>query len=152
MEKLGIDSEMLLAAQEVAQTLERTSQGLVTVQESLSSMQRFATRLENDAGTLMEKAKVAVIDGDEESARKMLLERQSVLDKLKSTLKDCVEMKSRLEQMERNVSVLETKAMEIESLLQRTVGAKAMKDIGALGLSLDAEDPLLLKFRDLGID
>lgn len=152
MAKLGIDSSMLEAAQEVAEALERANEGLTTVQDSLSSLQRFAKRLDGESNMLMESAKSAVATGDEEKARNILLERQATLDKLKKTLKDCVEMKNRLETMERNVAVLETKALEIETLLQRTVGAKAIQDVNNLGLSLNDEDPLLRKFRDLGID
>ncbi|GKY96958.1 hypothetical protein MPSEU_000654800 [Mayamaea pseudoterrestris] len=154
MAKLGIDSDMLLAAQEVAEALERANEGLKTVQDSLFSLQRLAERLETDANALMGKAKVAMaIDEDEEKARKILLERQFTLEKLKTTLKDCVVMKSRLEVMERNVGVLERKAMDIETLLQRTVGAKAMQKVLTLEqLSLPDEDPLLRQFRDMGIE
>jgi hypothetical protein len=152
IKRLGIDTNMLLAAQDVAEALDRANQGLATVQDSLASLQRFAKRLENDADAVLQKAKLAVQANDDDTARAMLLERQQLLDKLKAILKDCVDMKARKETMESNVALLQRKAIEIETLLQRTVGAKAMMDVGSLGLSLDDEDPLLRKFRDLGID
>ena len=52
--------------------------------------------------------------------------------------------------MEENAAGLERRAMEIEALLQRTVGATAMQN--ADSLSLADSDPLLRKFKDLGID
>jgi phage shock protein A len=153
MSRLGIDSDMLAAAQDIAEALERANEGLVAVQDSLDTMQRFAKRLEDDADTLYAKAKTALLANEEEKAKKMLLDRHSTTQKLKDTLKSCVEMKQRLDIMERNVAVLETKAVEIESLLQRTVGAKAIQSAGSMnGLSLQDEDPLLQRFRDLGID
>ena len=53
--------------------------------------------------------------------------------------------------MESNVESIKRRALEVESLLQRTVGAKARQD-SFTDLSLSVEDPLLQKFRDLGID
>ena len=55
--------------------------------------------------------------------------------------------------MESNVAALERRAMEVEALLRRTMGAKTLVDTsGANALSLSTDDPLLQKFRDLGID
>jgi len=53
--------------------------------------------------------------------------------------------------MRSNVDALEQRAMEIESLLARTIGAKALKDSSSQ-FSLSQEDPLLQKFRDMGIE
>ena len=52
--------------------------------------------------------------------------------------------------MEENAAGLERRAMEIEALLQRSVGASAMQNSDTLSLS--DSDPLLRKFKDLGID
>jgi phage shock protein A len=152
MARIGISEDMLVAAQELGETLERANQGLITVQDSLSSLQSFARRLDLDANEMYEKAKVAMAEKDENKAKKLLLDRHATMEKLKGVLKDCAEMKNRMETMEQNVSVLERKAIEMETLLKRSVGAKALQDSGALGLSLQDEDPLLRKFRDLGID
>jgi hypothetical protein len=54
--------------------------------------------------------------------------------------------------MERNVQILEERAMEVESLLRRSVGAKTMQDVMGDQFALEDEDPLLKKFRDAGIE
>jgi hypothetical protein len=70
----------------------------------------------------------------------------------------CAEEKKRLEKMEQNVKAIERRAMEVDSLLRRTVGAKAIQETAAtdsmvgISFSLTAEAPLTQKFRDLGID
>lgn len=152
MERLGITQDMLDSAQEIGIALERSMEGLKASQDSLETQQRLARRLDSDAETLYARAKTALANSDEEAARKYLLERTNVQDKLKKVLKQCVEEKRRLEQMESNVSALEQRAMEMDSLLRRTLGAKAVQDSNEMGLSLSTEDPLLQKFRDLGID
>jgi hypothetical protein len=67
-------------------------------------------------------------------------------------LKLCAEEKKRLEIMEDNVKQLQKRAMEVEGLLQRTVGATTRQDSFTEDLSMSTDDPLLQKFRDLGID
>jgi hypothetical protein len=62
--------------------------------------------------------------------------------------------------MERNVAALERRAMEVEALLKRTIGAKSQVDSSSVlsgraddaRFALSSEDPLLQKFRDMGID
>ena len=75
-------------------------------------------------------------------------------EKLLKILKGMVEERKQLAKMKNNVEALETRWLEIESLLRRSVGAAAMQDsasIADIGLSLEAEDPLLKKFKDLGM-
>jgi phage shock protein A len=100
---------------------------------------------------LYEKAKEAMVSGNEDHARKLLLERTSVQEKLKKTLKLCAEEKKRLEQMQGNILALEERGREIERLLSRAVGAKAVQNTNNIGLSLSMGDPLLQKFRDAGL-
>ena len=52
--------------------------------------------------------------------------------------------------MEENAATLERRAMEIEALMQRSVGASTLQNTDTL--SLADSDPLLEKFKDLGID
>ena len=98
------------------------------------------------------------IGGDEESARELLLKRNDCQGKLKKVLMQCAEEKKRLETMERNVEVIERRALEVESLMQRTISGKARQDASLasladdMDLSLSKEDPLLKKFRDAGIE
>jgi phage shock protein A len=152
MDRLGLSEDMLAAAKDVGEALERSVEGLQVVQNGLETQQRFAKRLDQDAAALYDDAKTAMARNEEETARKLLLQRQLTLDKLKSTLVDCAEMKKRLETMKSNVLALERRAMEVESLLERTVGAKNMLDTSDLGLALSSRDPLLQKFRDIGIE
>lgn len=152
MERLGVTEEMLQSARDVGIALERSLEGLKATRESLETQQSNARRLDAKVEELYEQAKSALATGDEEAAKRFLLERTSMQDKLKRVLTQCAEEKRRYEQMESNVSILEEKAMEVNTLLQRTIGTKAIVDTGNFGLSLSKEDPLLKKFRDLGID
>ena len=74
-----------------------------------------------------------------------------VQEKLKKVLLTCADEQKRLSKMRSNVDALEQRAMEIESLLARTIGAKALNDSSSQ-FSLSQEDPLLQKFRDMGIE
>jgi len=153
MERLGITQDMLDMAKDVGMALERSAEGLQASKDSLETQQRFARRLDSEAERLYERAKVAIAENKEELAKKPLLDRQRDLDKLKVVLKNCADEKKRLETMESNVAALERRAMEVEALLRRTMGAKTLVDTsGANALSLSTDDPLLQKFRDLGID
>jgi len=100
---------------------------------------------------MLEQAKIS--SGDEDAARRSLLERESTKEKLLKVLKLVSEDRKRLAIMESNVEALETRGLEIESLLRRSVGAASMQGSANMniGLSLEPEDPLLRKFRDLGM-
>jgi phage shock protein A len=155
MERLGVSQDMLDAARDCGAELERSNAGLQAVRDSLQTQQSFARRLDRDANDLYERAKIAMADGKEEEARKLLFERNQDQDKFKKVLMQCAEEKKRLEQMEKNVKAIERRAMEVDSLLRRTLGAKAVQEIATTdisGISLTMEDPLLQKFRDLDID
>ena len=152
LERLGLSPEMLEAAREIGQALSENMEGLKAVKESYETQKRFAERLEIDADSLYTKAKAALESSDEETARKLLLERTNILDKMKEVLKVCATARRQVEVLEENSSILERKATEIDSLLKRTIGAKAVDNSSSLGLSLSNSDPLLDKFRDIGID
>lgn len=153
MERMGITEDMLKMAEEVAANLDRGIDGLKATRNSLETQQSFARRLSANEEDLYEKAKAALNDGDEEQAKKYLFDRQQLQSKLKKVLLACAEEKRRLETMEKNVLLLEERALEVESLLRRSVGAKTMQDtMSASEFSLDDEDPLLKKFRDAGLE
>ena len=162
MEKKGITQEMLDAAEEVGYALEQSMEGMDATKESLRSQQSLARRLEYDMNDIYDKAKAAMVDGREEDARKLLLQRSKEQDSLKDALKRCAEEMKRINVMESNVSALQKRALEIEVILQRAVGAKARQDssdfadrqilLSDTDFSLSREDPLLKKFKDLGID
>ena len=162
MEKKGITQEMLDAAEEVGYALEQSMIGMDATRESLRSQQTLARRIEEDMNNTYEKAKAAMVEGREEDARSFLLKRNGDQDRLKDVLKNCAEEKKRIGVMESNVSALKTRAMEVEAILQRAVGAKARRDssdlvaeqsvMTDLDLSLSREDPLLKKFKDAGIE
>lgn len=152
MQRLGLSQDMLDMAIEIGDSLERSYEGLKASKDSLITQQRFARMLENDVNDLYDKAKLAITNNNEQLGKDLLMKRIPYQDKLKDTLIRCVEEKKRIEQMEENVILLERRAMEIESLLRRNVSAKTVQDSSNLGLSLRSEDPLLRKFKDLGID
>lgn len=154
MERLGISQDMLDMAQDVGVSLEKSIEGMKAVRNSLETQQKLARLLDAESSNLYNKAKESISDSNEELARKLLLERTNVQEKLKKVLINCTEEKGRLQKMEDNISQLERRALEIDMLLRRTVSAKSMQGIADLdlGLSLRSEDPLLQKFKDLGID
>lgn len=152
IEKLGITQEMLDSAEQVGIALEQATEGFEATKASLESQQSLARRLEHDSEELYEKAKASMSEDKEEEARKFLFQRNDTQERLTKVLKSCVEEKQRFEKMKDNVAAMEKRALEIESLLQRSVGAKARLDVPTDNLSLPPEDPLLQKFRDLGID
>lgn len=153
MERLGITQDMLDAAEECGVALEQSMEGLKAIQASLSTQQSLAKRLVRDSDESYEKATEAMTAGDEATARTYLLKRTGMQDKLKSVLKSCVEEKNRLETMKANVASIEQRALEVESLLQRTVSSKTRMNVGTSSdFSVPVDDPLLQKFRDLGID
>jgi len=150
MERLGLTQDMLDTANSVGLALERSNEGLKAVQDSLDTQQRLARRLEADAKQLYEKAQRALTENNqEEQARQWLMQRTEVQDKLKQVLKNCAEERQRLQKMEDNVEQLQRRALEVETLMRRSVSAKTLS---SSELALPVEDPLLQKFKDLGID
>lgn len=163
MEKKGITQDMLDAAEEVGYALEQSMEGMEATKESLRSQQSLARRIESDVNDFYEKAKEAMVDGREEDAKVFLLKRNENQDSLKDVLMRCAEEMKRINIMDSNVSALQKRALEVEAMLQRTVGAKARQDSsdfaarqdafsGTEDFALSREDPLLKKFKDLGID
>jgi hypothetical protein len=152
MTRLGVTQEMLDAAQECGLALQQSIEGLEATKASLETQQSLARRLDGDATELYDKAKESMSSQNEEAAKTYLFRRTETLDKLKKVLTQCAEEKMRFQIMEENVKSIEQRAMEVESLLQRTVGAKVRQDASFGDLSLPVEDPLLQKFRDMGIE
>lgn len=152
MERLGLSQDMLDIAQDIGSALEKSTEGLQAVQNSLETQQRFAKRLDADVTDLYERAKVALANSEDALARKLLMERTDAQEKLKKALMNCAQEKDRLKKMQENISQLERRALEIDSLLRRNVSAKTIQDSTHLGLALSNEDPLLQKFKDMGID
>jgi len=156
MQRMGVSQEMLDAARDVGLALEESMEGLKATQDSLVTQQSLARRLDREYNELYEKAKVAISDNREMEARQWLLERELMQDKLKLALKNAADEKKRLARMEDNVAKIEQRAMEIDAMLRRSVGATAVQRSEELGLSLSRDtmeqDPLLRKFKDMGID
>ena len=148
LDRMGITEEMLDSAREMGIALERGVEGLKATQDSLLTQQRFAARLEEDAEKVYDQAKEALGNSDEDRAKDLLLKRVDIQEKLKKTLINCAEEKKRLAKMEENVRAIEERAVEMETLMKRNIGAKALMDSSSQ-FSLADEDPLLQKFRDL---
>jgi hypothetical protein len=152
MKRLGLSPDMLEQATEIGMALNQAIEGLRVIRNSVETSKRLAKLLDSQEQTLYERAKSAMESGDEDGARKLLLERTSVKEKLLKVLQSIAEDNRRIATMESNVSALETRGLELEALLRRTVGASALQNSDSMGLSLQSEDPLLKKFRDLGIE
>lgn len=151
MERMGLSQEMIDAANGVAVALEQSNEGLQAVQDSLATQQRLARLLDAEAVSLYQRAQKALTESDEEVARKLLLQRTELQEKLKKTLMNCAEDKKRIEKLEDNVAQLKRRALEVETLMRRSVSSKSIQN-SSIQLSLPVEDPLLQKFKDLGID
>ena len=151
MKRLGVTSDMLDQATEIGVALNQAIEGLRVLQNSVETSKRLAKLLNEQEQTLYGRAKTAIESSDEDGARKLLLERTSVKEKLLKVLQSIAEDNRRISTMESNVMALETRGLEIEALLRRTVGASALQNSNSMGLSLESEDPLLKKNRDLGI-
>ena len=113
LERMGITQEMLDAATECGLALEQSMEGLRATKESLETQQRLAKRLDSDANAIYEKASLALKEGNEDGARKLLLERNEIQNKLKKVLQMCAEEKRRYSTMEENVAAIERRAIEI---------------------------------------
>merc|ERR1719491_891794 len=100
------------------------------------------------------QAREALESGEEDKARDLLFRRTQIEEKLKKSLINCADEKKRLVQMQENVRAIEERAIEMESLMKRSIGAKVLQDSSSLdgdvSFSLSQEDPLLQKFRDAG--
>jgi phage shock protein A len=151
MKRKGITPDMLDMANEVGVALKQSMEGLRATQDSVETSQRLAKTLDNQSESIYERAKNAIESGDEELARKLLMERESVKEKLVKVLKALAEDRKRLLIMQSNVEALEARGLEIESLLRRSVGTSALKDSSINNFALEPEDPLLQRFRDLGM-
>jgi hypothetical protein len=149
MKRLGLTPEMLEQATEIGMALNQAIEGLRVLQNSVETSKQLAKLLDTQEQALYNRAKSAIESRDEDGARKLLLERTSVKEKLLKVLQSISEDNRRIANMESNVIALETRGLEIEALLRRTVGASALQN--SEGLSLESEDPLLKKFRDLGM-
>lgn len=156
MAQLGLTPEILDMAQSVGQALEQSVAGLEATRDSFETQKRLAQTFETEASRLHDTAMAALQSGDEQAARDTLMRRtQLVQDKLKPTLVSCAEEKRRVEVMESNVAELQKRALEVESLIKRTVASSAVDSSPSMAtskLSLEREDPLLQKFKDMGID
>jgi len=160
MRAAGITEDMERMALVAATDLEIAKQGLDACRNSATSQKSLAKRLDEDQARMQNQARGALEVADEEMARKILLERERLREKLKVTLKRLVEENGRVEEMERTVGRLEERALEVDALIRRSVAANAANaarggdvfDGGNdynYGLELEPEDPLLKKFKDL---
>ena len=151
MKRKGLTPEMLEQATDIGVALRQAVEGLRATKESVETSQQLAKTLDRKEKALYDRAKSAISSGEEDVARRLLLERESVREKLLKVLTAVAEDRKRLIKLESNVEALETRGLEIESLLRRSLGAASMQDSASFGLSLEPEDPLLKKFRDLGM-
>lgn len=159
MERLGITLDMVDMAQDISMNWQRAKEGYNASQDSLRAQQSLAQRFEMAVQELQDEAKKAVVEGDEDRARAILLKKKQKMDRWKEILLKCAEEKERVDRMEENVQILEQRAREVEALIRRSISAKALQDTSNAMCLLDEsageissnsmEDPLLRKFREL---
>jgi hypothetical protein len=152
MKPRGLTPDMLESTTDIGVALSQAMEGLSAIRKSVETSQSLARNLDVQEKSLYDRA-MSAIACDEESARRLLLERESIEKKLLKVLTLASEDRKRIAIMEGNVKALETRGLEIESLLRRSVGASSLRDTAdiGLGISLAPEDPLLRKFCDLGM-
>jgi hypothetical protein len=149
LQRLGITNDMLEAAKEIGFALEQSAQSLIACQKSIESQQEYVRILEQNMESTTEKAKLEIMNGNEEKARLLLMEKQQMKDKMMKALKACVEEKNRQRQLEMSIATLEKRALETEAEMREIVAVTTVNEIGS---SPSNDDPLLKRFQDLGID
>ena len=148
MKLKGLTLEVLDMATDVGSALEHAVEGLRATHDRVEKSQKLAKLQDKQSESLYKCDTTAIKSGDEETARSFLLERELIKEKLLKILKGISEDRTRIKMMEMNVEVLKTtRALEIDVLLRRSVGASSMQISSILFFLLDIEDPLLKKFR-----
>jgi hypothetical protein len=148
LQRLGITDEMLKEAKEIGFALEQSAQSLIACENSIESQQQYVRILERNMESVTDKAKIEILNGNEEKARLLLMEKQQMKDKMMKALKACVEEKNRKRQIEINIATLEKKALETEAEMRQIVATGSLNEIA----TSPNDDPLLKRFQDLGID
>lgn len=156
LEQMGISREVRVAAAECARDLEEASSGLASCKEALQSAKAFEAQLESGAEQAYAAAQTALVGGDEAEARACLERRASLREQLTKAQGERADAFGRVTRMEAAVAMLTEHSRSIEAAMSRAVAVSAEGSSVARGsaapLSLEDDDPLLRRFKELERD
>eukprot|EP00934_Nitzschia_sp_Nitz4_P006672 Nitzschia sp. Nitz4//scaffold121_size67750//40517//41394//NITZ4_006070-RA/size67750-augustus-gene-0.129-mRNA-1//-1//CDS//3329534357//6662//frame0 len=140
---------------EAREALNNARSALHAIQTSLQVQREYALRLESDMAELVAKAREAILSGNDEEAQFFLLEKNTIRDKLDGVLKHCCQEDERAIIVQQQIRQLEAEVIERENdNIKRSMNANESTtgDIAGDTANSTIEDPLLKKFRDIGIN
>lgn len=150
---MGLNKETIKAAQEIAQELADAEQSLEIVRNAERSQRNLLEVVDRTMDALYKAAEQALRSGDEATARRNLEERNMQKAKRAQIEAEVTAAAGRVATMQASVASIAERANEIEQIISRTVTATKAKSSSGISsdfnLALEAEDPLLKKFRDL---
>lgn len=153
IETMGLSKEIIKAAQEIAQELADAEQSLELVRGAERSQKNLFDVVDRTMEDAYKAAETALRNGDEATARRQLEERNLQKAKRAQVQAEVTAAAARVATMQASVASIAERANEIEQIIARQVTAtKAKSSSGVspdVNLTLEAEDPLLKKFRDL---
>lgn len=152
--ELGLDAEMVELAQRVASELAEATRNRERMQHVRATFALRVEQLEAEVQLKYNEAMEAVKAENDASARKALDAKQSLQRRLGTLKGDLVAAEQRCAALDRSVTQLEQRALQVASLLQRARGASGSQRTAlaaeASALSLGApRDPLLDRFEAL---
>ena len=153
LDAMGLSEDVLQAAKAVAMELEEAEASLSIVRGAEDSQRALIKMHERASEEAYAAAEVALRSGDEAAARSLLEQRQSSKAKQAVAEADLAAATRRVADMQANVAAIAERAAAVEQKIAGTVASArdATKRGGAPrgGDSLDLEDPLERRFREL---
>lgn len=153
IQAMGLNKDVIKAAQEIAQELADAEESLELVRGAERSQRNLLAVVDQTMEDAYKAAETALRAGDEATARRQLEERNLQKTKRAGIEAEVTAAASRVATMQASVTSIAERANQIEQVIARQVTAtkaKASSGVSAdVNLALDAEDPLLKKFRDL---
>jgi len=157
LEQMGISKEVRVAAAECATDLEEAGSGLASCMEALRSAKAFEAQLESGTEQAYAAAQTALVAGDEAEARACLERRAGLREQLTRAQGERADAFGRVTRMESAVAMLTERSRSIEAAMSRAVAVSAeSSSVASMGsaapLSLEDDDPLLRRFKELERD
>ena len=153
IEAMGLNKETIQAAQDIAQELADAEESLELVRNAERSQRNLLDVIDSSMEAAYKAAETALRNGDEATARRQLEEKNMQKAKRAKVEAEVTAAAARVATMQASVASIAERANEIEQIIARTVTATKTRSSSGLSsdvnLALEAEDPLLKKFKDL---
>ena len=153
IEAMGLNKETIQAAQDIAQELADAEESLELVRNAERSQRNLLDVIDSSTEAAYKAAETALRNGDEATARRQLEEKNMQKAKRAKVEAEVTAAAARVATMQASVASIAERANEIEQIIARTVTATKTRSSSGLSsdvnLALEAEDPLLKKFKDL---